>query len=262
MASQYDAEINLLKKRERMKIKSIKRTSAADEVFRILHEWILSDRLKPGDKLPSQDELARQFNVSRNTLREAIYKLTVMGLLTAKQGIGTVVNITTASSYITSLSDHLLLKPATVRDFIEARVIVEQAAVRLAGTRANSDDIEDLNDIIKQQIAAFNKGDVENFVELDSKFHMELARISGNNVLLKFLETTRELLHKFIAEVSHLPGAIESAINYHRKIVEFLSIKDNKKAVEKMRDHLYDVTKRIERNMEVDLNTKSLFLDK
>ena len=243
-------------------MESIKRVSAADEVFRILHEWILSGRLKPGDKLQSQDELAKQFNVSRNTLREAIYKLTVMGLLTAKQGIGTVVNITTASSYITSLSDHLLLKPATVRDFIEARVIVEQATVRLASTRANSDDIEGLNDIIKQQIAAFNKGDVENFVDLDSKFHMELARISSNNVLLKFLETTRELLHKFIAEVSHLPGAIESAINYHRKIVEFLSIKDNKKAVEKMRDHLYDVTKRIERNMEVDLNTKSLFLEK
>jgi GntR family transcriptional repressor for pyruvate dehydrogenase complex len=243
-------------------MESIKRTRAADEVFRILHEWILSGKLKPGDKLQSQDELARQFNVSRNTLREAIYKLTVMGLLTAKQGIGTVVNITTASSYITSLSDHLLLKPATVRDFIEARVIVEQATVRLAGSRANSDDIEGLNDIIKQQIAAFKRGDVENFVELDSKFHMELARISGNNVLLKFLETTRELLHKFIAEVSHLPGAIESAIHYHTRIVEFLSIKDSKKAVEKMCDHLYDVTKRIERNMEVDLNTKSLFSDR
>lgn len=243
-------------------MESIKRTRAADEVFRILHEWILSGKLKPGDKLQSQDELARQFNVSRNTLREAIYKLTVMGLLTAKQGIGTVVNITTASSYIASLSDHLLLKPATVRDFIEARVIVEQSTVRLAGSRANSDDIEGLNDIIKQQIAAFNKGDVENFVELDSKFHMELARISGNNVLLKFLETTRELLHKFIAEVSHLPGAIESAIHYHTRIVEFLNIKDSKKAVEKMCDHLYDVTKRIERNMEVDLNTKSLFSDK
>ena len=243
-------------------MESIKRTRAADEVFRILHEWILSGRLKPGDKLPSQDELARQFNVSRNTLREAIYKLTVMGFLTAKQGVGTVVNITTASSYMTSLSDHLLLKPTTVRDFIEARVIVEQATVRLAGMRANSDDIEGLNDIIEQQIAAFNKGDVEKFIKLDSEFHMELAIISGNNVLLKFLETTRELLLKFIAEVSHLPGAIESAINYHRKIVEFVSSKDSKKAEEKVRDHLYDVTKRIEKNMKVDLNTKSLLLDK
>lgn len=134
--------------------------------------------------------------------------------------------------------------------------------MRLAGIRANSDDIEGLNGSIEQQIAAFNKGDVEKFIKLDSEFHMELAKMSGNNVLLKFLETTRELLHKFIAEVSHLPGAIESAINYHRKIVEFVSSKDSNKAVEKMRDHLYDVTKRIERNKEVDLNTKSLFFDK
>ncbi len=240
-------------------MESIKRTRAADEVFRILHKWILSGRLKPGDKLPSQDELARQFSVSRNTLREAIYKLTVMGFLTAKQGVGTVVNITTASSYMTSLSDHLLLKPATVREFIEARVVIEQATVRLAGIRANTDDIEGLNGIIDQQLAAFDSGDVDNFIQLDSEFHMELARMSGNNVLLKFLETTRELLHKFIAEVSHLPGAIESALTYHRKILEFVSSKDSKKAEEKMRDHLYDVTKRIERNMEVDLNSKSLF---
>ena len=83
--------------------------------------------------------------------------------------------------------------------------------------------------------------------------------MSGNIVLLKFLETTRELLHKFIAEVSQLPGAIESALNYDRKILEFVSSKDSKKAEEKMRHHLYDVTKRIERNMEVDLNSKSLF---
>ena len=222
----------------------------------------MSGRLQTGDKLPSQDEQAKQISVSRNTLREAVYKLTVMGLLTAKQGVGTVVNITTASSYMTSLSDHLLLKPATVREFIEARVVIEQATVRLAGVRANTDDIEGLNGIIDQQLAAFDSGDVDNFIQLDSKFHMELARMSGNNVLLKFLETTRELLHKFIAEVSHLPGAIESALTYHRKILEFVSSKESKKAEEKMRDHLYDVTKRIERNMKVDLNTKSLFLDK
>ncbi len=112
-----------------MEFPGIKRTSAADEVFKILHEWIISRKLRSGDKLPSQDELAKQFAVSRNTLREAINKLTVMGLLTTKQGVGTVVNITTASNYMASLSNHLLLKPATVREFIEARGIVEQATV-------------------------------------------------------------------------------------------------------------------------------------
>lgn len=242
-----------------MEFPGIKRTSAADEVFKTLHEWIISRKLRSGDKLPSQDELAKQFAVSRNTLREAINKLTVMGLLTTKQGVGTVVNITTASNYMASLSNHLLLKPATVREFIEARGIVEQATVRLAGVRASLGDIEKVNRIVDQQEAAFQKGDVDSFVQLDSKFHMELARVSGNNVLFKFLETVQDMLHKFIAEVAHLPGAIESAINYHREIIGFISLRDKEKAKDKMRQHLFDVAKRIEKNMEVDLDVESLF---
>ena len=237
----------------------IKRISVAEEVFRILHEWIISGKVNPGDKLPSQDKLAEQFNVSRNTIREAIYKLTVMGLLTTKQGAGTVVNISSPTSYMASLSDHLLLHPATVREFIEARVIVEQATVRLAVIRATPDEIERLYNIIDQQVEAFQKGDVDTFIHLDSKFHMDLALMSGNSVLLKFLETVRELLHNFIAEVSRLPGGIRSAINFHKDIFEFIRARDSKEAEYKMRQHLYDVTKRIEKNMKVDLGSKSLF---
>jgi DNA-binding FadR family transcriptional regulator len=88
---------------------------------------------------------------------------------------------------------------------------------------------------------------------------MDLARMSGNSVLLKFLETVRELLHNFIAEVSRLPGGIKSAINYHRDIFEFIRARDSKEAEDKMRQHLYDVTKRIEKNMKVDHGSKSLF---
>jgi GntR family transcriptional repressor for pyruvate dehydrogenase complex len=260
VVAQYDDKVNVPTKPAReAKVELIKRMSVADEVFRILHEWIVSGKVNPGDKLPSQDNLAKQFDVSRNTIREAIYKLTVMGLLTTKQGAGTVVNISSPTSYMASLSDHLLLHPATVREFIEARVIVEQATVRLAVIRATPDEIERLHDIIDQQVEAFQRGDSDTFIYLDSEFHMDLARMSGNSVLLKFLETVRELLHNFIVEVSRLPGGIKSAINYHTDILEFLRARDSKKAEDKIRQHLYDVTKRIEKNMKVDLSSKSLF---
>ena len=240
-------------------MQSIKRTSAAEEAFKILHEWIISGKSKPGEKLPSQDKLAKQFNVSRNTIREAIYKLTVMGLLTTKQGVGTIVNICSPASYMASLSDHLLLHPTTVREFIEARVIVEQATVGLAVLKGSPEDLEILSVIIAEQAEAFKNNDPEFFVQLDTKFHLELARMSGNSVLLKFLETVRELLHSFIAEVSHLPGGIESAINYHREILEAMRSRDSKKAEDKIVQHLYDVTRRIEKNVDIDLLSKSLF---
>ena len=94
-----------------MEVSAIKRTSAADEALKTLHDMIVSGRLKHGDRLPSQDRLAEQFGVSRNTIREAIYKLTVLGLLTPRQGVGTIVNISSPSGYIASLSDHLIFSP-------------------------------------------------------------------------------------------------------------------------------------------------------
>lgn len=237
----------------------IRQSTIAEQVFEMLHESIMSGKLKPGDKLLSQDKLAEQFGVSRNTLREAIYRLTVMGLLTTKQGVGTIVKISGPSNYMTSLSDHLLLHPTTVKEFIEARLVVEQATVRLAVVRMTQENVVKLKDLISQQTDAFKRGDIDTFVELDSEFHRELARASRNAVLLKFLETVRELLQNFIAEVSGLPGAIQSALKYHSKIVEYMEMQDREKAENEMREHLYDVTRRIEKNMKIDLESKYLF---
>ncbi len=86
-----------------MEVPSIKRTSAADEAFKALHDMITSGRLK------HRDRLAEQFGVSRNTIREAINRLTMIGLLSAKQGVGTLINTSSPSGYIASLSGHFLL---------------------------------------------------------------------------------------------------------------------------------------------------------
>lgn len=242
-----------------MKVPQIRRTKAADEVFKTLHEWIMSKQLKQGDILPSQDELARQFGVSRNTLREAIYKLAVSGLLTPKQGIGTVVNITGPSSYMSALSDHLLLDHGTVKDFLEARFFVEKTVVRLAAARVSEAEIAAMETLLEQQLEAFRENDVEAFVELDSLFHMALARASGNKVFLKFLEAIQELLHKFIAEVSQLPGALESALRFHQEILNALRCRDGKKAENKISQHLHDVAVRIERCTKIDIGLEHIF---
>ena len=237
----------------------IRRVSVVDEVFKILHEWILSGRLKHGDKLPSQDKLAAEFGVSRSTVREAIHKLTVMGLVTPKQGLGTVVNIATASSYMISLKDHLLLKPATVQEFLEARIFIEKATVRLAATRATSGDVAVLKALLDRQAAAVEKKDRETFSKLDVEFHMEMADISKNTVLMRFLETIWDLLHEFIAEVSQLPGSIENAVRFHKEIADCIIGRNPEGAEKKIIEHLYDVVRTIEKHMKVDLNADSIF---
>jgi GntR family transcriptional repressor for pyruvate dehydrogenase complex len=220
---------------------------------------IVSRKFKPGEKLPSQDDLARRFGISRNTLREAIYKLTAMGLLTAKHGVGTIVNISSASNYMASLGDHLLMEGSTVREFFEARILIEKATVMLAAWRATSDDLTKLEEALSRQEEAFRTGDLKEFSRRDAEFHLELANAAKNSVLLKFLETLRDMLNRFIEEVNLLPGAVETALLLHRKILDAISSQDADASEREMLSHLRDVAERIEKNIDADLAFEELF---
>ncbi len=240
-------------------VAGIKRLSAADEVFKALHEWILTGRLKPGDRLPSQDELAERFAVSRNTLREAVNKLAALGLLEVRQGVGTVVRVHSPLDYVSSLSDHLLLDNATGREFLEARVIMETAAVRLAARRLDPAELERLRELARSQTAAMAEGDIDLFSQLDAEFHLELAKLSRNRVLVKFLETAWDLLRRFILEVAMLPGAIQDAHSFHTAIIAALEERAADRAEEALMEHLVDVVRRIESNLGLDMGAETLF---
>ena len=242
-----------------MEREKIKRISVSEKILDILHSKIISGEFKPGDRLPSQDKLAEQYQVSRNTIREAVNKLTVMGLLTSKQGIGTVVEPVSAASYMSSLSSHLLLQPITVRDFIEARVAVEQITVRLAALRATSIEKERLREVIDKMRTCKKNNDVEAFGEWSSRFHIELARMSGNSVLLKFLETIWDFLQYFIGHMSKMPESMEKSMKYHSEIFEAVISGDSDEAQDEMRQHLYDVVKRVNKTMECEIVADALF---
>jgi GntR family transcriptional repressor for pyruvate dehydrogenase complex len=100
-----------------VKINSIRKSSATTKVFETLYEMISSGQFRHGEKLPSWDELAVRFGVSRNTLREAIHKFSAMGLLLATHGVETIVQPVTSASFLASLDGRLLLDPLTVTEF-------------------------------------------------------------------------------------------------------------------------------------------------
>ncbi|MCX5822868.1 MAG: FadR/GntR family transcriptional regulator [Deltaproteobacteria bacterium] len=242
-----------------MAVAGIKKMSAADEVFKVIHDRILNGELAPGVILPPQDQLARQLSVSRNTLREAIHKLAAMGLLKTKAGVGTIVEMGSPASYISSMKDHLLITSATAGEFFEARFFIEMATVQLAVMRASQADLDALTATIDRQENAFRKGDLETFSKHDTRFHVELANISGNKVLAKFLTTLWDLLLQFIAEVAMLPGASERAIRFHRQIVAIIAARDVGAAKVKMLEHLDDVAQAIQKTTGRNLGVQVLF---
>lgn len=241
-----------------MEVKPIKKVSTAVKVFETLYEMIASGKIQRGQKLPSQEKLARQFAVSRNTLREAMNKLYAMGLLSSRQGVGTVVESPNPEGYLSSLSGQFLLDSLSVREFIEARICIERTAVKLAVARAGRDEIKHLQGILAGQKLAFENNDPAEFTRQDAAFHMALTRLSGNRVLMKFLQTIQDMLHRFIGEVVQLPGAISDAMHFHMRVTEAIAAHNADLAEREMVSHLFDVVRRIESNLKIDLNLETM----
>jgi len=241
-----------------MQVKPIKKVSTASKVFESLYEMIVGGQFKRGQKLPSQEELARQFGVSRNTLREAMNKLYAMGLLSSHQGIGTMVESPNPQGYLSALSGQFLLDTLSVREFVEARICIERTAVRLAVARAGKHDVERLQEILASQQRAFKNKDAEEFARQDAAFHMDLTQLSGNRVLMKFLQTIQDMLHRFIGEVVQLPGAVSDAIHFHRRVTEAIAAQDADRAEREIVAHLFDVVQRIESNLKIDLDLETM----
>jgi GntR family transcriptional regulator, transcriptional repressor for pyruvate dehydrogenase complex len=241
-----------------MSFKPIQKDSATRKVCDALCKMIAEGEFSCGDRLPPQEELARQLGVSRNTLREAVIQLSAVGLLKSTQGVGTVVERPGPGGYLSGLSSQFLLDTISVREFIEARICIERTAVRLAVEKACIEDILRLRLTFEEQRKAVDRGDIDEFTRQDASFHLAVTELCGNRVLMKFLQTVQDMLHRFIGEVSRLPGAVDEALRYHGRIIEAIGTKNQELAEKEMVLHLFDVVRRIEFNLDTDLNKESI----
>lgn len=238
----------------------VKRTSAADEVFTSLYSQITNHKIKVGERLPTQETLSARFSVSRNTIREAITRLNVLGLVTTRQGSGTIVTRPTGESLADIRSSDLSLQPAAVTEFLEARLFVERATVRLVVMRATALDLKKLRENTDAQKQAVSAGDMEWLTRLDVEFHLSIAAITGNRVLNAFFQTIWEKLRQFIRQASHMEGVAAESLQAHIRLLERIEARDADGAEHCLAEHLYRVGQGIERNTGVKLGLEA-FVD-
>lgn len=237
----------------------IKKTSAADEVFKAIQKRIVSGEWGLGHRFPPQEIMAEQFGVSRSTIREAINRLTMLGFLTAKPGVGTTVVGDGSTVFTSPLSRHIFLNSGQVPQFIEARLYLEKAAVRLAILKAEDEDFEAMDALLIRQVEAYNNGDVALFSDLDARFHRRIVESSKNQMLLQFLDLIWDGLSRFILEVSQLQSAVENAIHYHQQLLKQLQNRNLPKAEKILVEHIQDVALNIEQNLNYDTGLKAMF---
>lgn len=218
---------------------------------------------KPGDRLPSERDLAEQFKVSRPTVREAVIALDMQGLLEARHGSGIYV---TASKPI-SQSPELDIGAF---ELTEARRLFEGEAAALAATSITDEEIADLERLV-QEIKNENKRR-EPGEKADRDFHLLIAKATRNGAIVDVIAHLWDLrerspLSRTILQRARAEG-VQPIVDEHKKILEALRARDPAAARKAMRAHLERVivgllkateTEELERKQsEIEANRKRL----
>jgi GntR family transcriptional repressor for pyruvate dehydrogenase complex len=220
----------------------------------ILKENILSGKLKEGERLSTQEELARQFGVSRTVMREALRTLSSLGLIESRQGRGTFVRSPDAETLMKPMFHALVLDEVSTRELMETRYYLERIIARLAAKRIDDEQIESLRTLVSSMEQHVKDGNLDAFVKEDLAFHLELANISKNSILRRLTETLREMMFNLVNNVSQIPGTAEQAVELHKKIFHALSQKDPDLADQAMRQHLLDTIHALREEYDFDIN--------
>ena len=177
-----------------MKKTILKRESLSKQVSDKLEEMISSGKYNIGDKLPTEPELMEIFQVSRNTIREAIQSLTWSGLLTVKQGDGTYVN---ASDRFHANMEQKY-QEVSLRDIKEARNCIEITIAHLSARRRTPQDVEAIHAMLLKRKALAT--DSKENTKSDIDFHIAVARACHNAILIDMYESISCYLGNQIAE--------------------------------------------------------------
>lgn len=222
----------------------VRATRASTDVIAQIRTAILSGQYKSGDRLPTEREMARQFGVSRVTIRDALRALEASGLIEVRVGGrgGPYVASPDSRALSESLSNHFHLHGTTFRELAEARLALELTATRLACERATDDDLAAV------RAALEGRSDGSDTARQSVDFHEALVRSAHNTALLVMWAATRSLLKEaFDTLHASQPDMAEVARRVHRQLYETIEKRDGDEAVRLMREHLYDFAARAEK---------------
>jgi GntR family transcriptional repressor for pyruvate dehydrogenase complex len=214
-----------------------------EEISSKVKALVFEGTLKPGDRLPSEQELAKQFGVGRQSVREALRLLELSGFVSIQKGYGggPIVQDTISTRIRNLYLDAFRLEKISVAEFTSARMAIEKAILNEVIDKADKSDIKRIRvNLAKAQelIADKKLATDENF-----DFHALLARASKNKVFM-ILEKSINAIHKNLRSRSVVDfRTTHNAVKAHQKILDAIMKKDRVKALKLLERHILDVMK-------------------
>ena len=225
-----------------MPFQEINSEKLAKSVVRQVEQLILRGILRPGERLPSERELAEKLAVSRPSLREALSELQASGLLTSRAGAGIFVAEVLGSAFSPALMRLFGTHDEAVYDYLAFRKDLEGLAAERAARVGSNTDLKVINAIYVKMEAAQSKRSSDEEARLDAQFHMSICEAGHNVVMLHMMRSMYELLQTGVfynrqATFRQRSGRSE-LLGQHRAINEALQARDPEAARAAVHNHL------------------------
>ena len=236
-----------------LRIRPKKTVKLGDQLHEQILDWIISGTLKEGDKIPSENELCKSFQVSRPIVREAIVKLQAEELVVTKKGIGTFVlhsPLKDLSRFATAHDIALILQSH------EVRFALEGEAASLAAARRSDAQLTVIKNAQKAMREDFEASNLS--IQPDFDFHLGIAKATNNEICVQLLEDLHIGLKKTMAIAQELsresvrsqisPNRNNEVLEEHQRIVDAIELQDEESARLAMRYHIAKIKQRIINN--------------
>jgi GntR family transcriptional regulator, transcriptional repressor for pyruvate dehydrogenase complex len=213
----------------------LRRPKVRDQATEQIKQFIINQKLLPGDRLPTETQLAEIFGISRLSVREATKALEFLGIVESKTGVGLTVGRIDMGRLTQHLGFHTALLDVDPQQLIDSRVILETGVLPHVIQRMTSDPAIEtrLREIVSQFQSA---RDLKRFIELDIQFHRTLLEASGLQPLVAF----GDLLHVFFQTFreSVKKAGWKAGLEGHQRLVNHLAAGRLKAATVELRKHI------------------------
>ena len=208
-----------------------------------LLELIRERGFRPGDKLPSERDLAALFGMSRGAVREALIRLDTLRIVDSRPKSGIYLQPYATERSIEAMvlfaNTDTPLDATEVAQSVELRSVLESEAMRLACVRRTQDDLDRLTQILRESEAAIERG--ETLAELDAEFHKAIVAATQNHVMLRFINVFYLMSRKRREVYFHDPQQSKRSHAQHLQLFGAIAAKDAERGQQLLQRHLKGV---------------------
>jgi GntR family transcriptional repressor for pyruvate dehydrogenase complex len=219
-----------------MDIAPIKSTRIYEEIVRQVKAMIAEGRLKAGDRLPPERDLAEKFVVSRTSVREALRALESLGLVEIRAGEGTFVRGVSIDALVEPLALLMVSQREATGELFEARRLLEPPLAALAAARATPDEIHEMERILEEQAKEVASG--RTGVTQDAQFHNAIGAAAHNRAITRITTAIMDLLTQSREESLNTPGRPTRSHQDHRRVLAAIVGRDAEAARRAMLEHI------------------------